>query len=679
MKGRLSRSGRGASRTPGAGTPAGVVGEQLLRGRFAVAAEAAHDARRGAAPGAPAARRSGAGAASGRLRRAVLPLCCVVTAGVALASPQETGAQFVRISMAIDTVAEADVAHAGGSHRVALDARLQPAGRGLHVNSNAPLEDFLIPTVLTVEPPAGISVTGLAWPEPVLLEQTGADKPLAVYEEIFTIGVALAVAPDMAPGDYEVPVSLRYQACDERMCYIPATERFAFDVRVAPPERARNRTAEGRFDRMTFRGAGAGDPPDTGAASMPGLDWTAGTGSTGGAPLPTAAPRPVDESDALARLDRFTVAATTGGYLNEEQFLDFIRRAESGEAERGWFEGRGPLAILALILIGGLALNLTPCVLPMIPINLAIIGAGARAGSRLRGFSLGSAYGLAMALVYGVLGLVVILTAGTFGTINASPWFNLGIALLFIALGLAMFDVFTIDFSRFQGRFAGASSGRGSFLLAFGMGGVAALLAGACVAPVVIQVIVFSSNLYGTGTTLALALPFFLGLGMAIPWPIAGAGLTFMPRPGPWMVRVKQAFGVFILGTAVYYGYLSYGLFSQRWVDPALVAESVQELVGEGWHPSLARGLAAAEAESRPVLVDVWATWCKNCLTMDRTTLQAAGVQAALDEYIKVKFQAEDLGVSPAREVMERFEAIGLPAYAILRLREGSAGDDGAE
>ena len=90
------------------------------------------------------------------------------------------------------------------------------------------------------------------------------------------------------------------------------------------------------------------------------------------------------------------------------------------------FEGRGPLAILLLVLVGGLALNLTPCVLPMIPINLAIIGAGAQAGSRGRGFLLGSAYGGAMALVYGVLGLVVILTAGTFGTINSSPWFNLG-------------------------------------------------------------------------------------------------------------------------------------------------------------------------------------------------------------------------------------------------------------
>ena len=432
-----------------------------------------------------------------RRGRRALRLPGAVVVALAAAGPHDAAAQPGRISMAIDTVAEADVAHAGATHRVALEARLQPAGSGLHVNSNEPLEDFLIPTALTVRPPAGMAVAGLAWPEPALLEQQGAEKPLAVYGETFAVGVALAVDPDVAPGEYEVPASLRYQACDDRMCYIPATERFAFRVRVAPGGRARNAAAAELFDRMVFTASGAGDPPGIAA------------------PPPPA--EPVDEGDALARLDRFTVAAATGGYLDEEQFLAFIRRAEAGEAEPGWFEGRGPLAILALILLGGLALNLTPCVLPMIPINLAIIGAGARAGSRLRGFLLGGAYGLAMAQVYGVLGLVVILTAGTFGTINSSPWFNLGIALLFVVLTLAMFDVVTIDFSRFQGRIADGSPGQGSFLLAFGMGGVAALLAGACVAPVVIQVVVFSSNLYGQGATLALALPFVLGVGMAIP------------------------------------------------------------------------------------------------------------------------------------------------------------------
>src|SRR5205823_10965496 len=124
-------------------------------------------------------------------------------------------------------------------------------------------------------------------------------------------------------------------------------------------------------------------------------------------------------------------------------------------------------------------------VLPMIPINLAIIGAGAQSGSRARGFLLGSAYGAAMAVVYGVLGLIVILTAGTFGTINASPWFNLAIAALFVVLGLAMFDVLVIDFSRFSSGFKAADKSRGTVLLAFGMGAIAALLAEACVAPVV--------------------------------------------------------------------------------------------------------------------------------------------------------------------------------------------------
>ena len=105
--------------------------------------------------------------------------------------------------------------------------------------------------------------------------------------------------------------------------------------------------------------------------------------------------------------------------------MQFIRDAESGVAAAGLFDGRGPLAILLIVLIGGLALNLTPCVLPMIPINLAIIGAGAQAQAGGAASCSGSTYGAAMALVYGVLGLVVILTAGTFGTINASPWFNL--------------------------------------------------------------------------------------------------------------------------------------------------------------------------------------------------------------------------------------------------------------
>jgi thiol:disulfide interchange protein len=172
--------------------------------------------------------------------------------------------------------------------------------------------------------------------------------------------------------------------------------------------------------------------------------------------------------------------------------------------------------------------------------------------------------------------------------------------------------------------------------------------------------------LYTAGNTAALALPFLLGLGMALPWPVAGAGISAMPTPGAWMVHVKHAFGVLILGTAVYYGYLGYSLFADRWVDASEVTASVEQKLKEGWHASLAEGLAVAEREQKPVLVDMWATWCKNCLTMDATTLADPTVVAALDGYVRVKFQAEDPDEPTVREVMRRFGAIGLPTYVIL-------------
>jgi len=65
----------------------------------------------------------------------------------------------------------------------------------------------------------------------------------------------------------------------------------------------------------------------------------------------------------------------------------------------------------------------------------------------------------------------------------------------------------------------------------------------------------------------------------------------------------------------------------------------------------------------------MWATWCKNCLTMDRTTLEDDAVTSALSNYVKIKFQAESPDEPPARDVMQRFGAVGLPAYAILKPR----------
>lgn len=561
-------------------------------------------------------------------------------AAVLVALAPGADAQIRRPRAAITPIVEASGVHPGTTARVALQVELP---ENLHVQSDQPRDPTLIPTVLTVEPPPGIAFKGIAFPEPIDFEQEGQPEPLAVFEHTFAIGAELAVAADVPPGPITVPGTLRYQACDDKLCYPPVTSPVEWTLQIVPASTQVIRNHPEVFEGMTFRAPAA--------AEGEGGDEDPGTAAT--------------PEDGLKRLERFTTVATTGGYLGSDDFLQFVRDAEAGVVRKGMFEGRGPIAILLLVLIGGLALNLTPCVLPMIPINLAIIGAGAQAGSKRRGFLLGSAYGVAMALVYGALGLIVVLTAGTFGTINASPWFNAAIAVLFVVLALAMFDVFDIDFSRFSSGFQGGH--RGSVALAFTMGAVAALLAGACVAPVVIQVVLFASSLYASGTTIALALPFFLGIGMALPWPIAGAGLSRLPKPGPWMVRVKQAFGVLILATAVYYGYLSYTLFADRWVDASAVTSSVQEKIESGWYASLAEGLAVAEREQKPVLIDMWATWCKNCLTMDATTFKDPAVVSALDGYVKIKFQAEDPDAPDVRPVMARFNAVGLPTYAIVR------------
>ncbi len=559
-----------------------------------------------------------------------------------LATPAVALAQLRGVQAELAPLVESQ-APAGGRVRAAVQVRVP---QGFHLQSNAPRDPSLIPTTLVADVPAGVRAVEVVFPPTTDFQVAGIAEPLAVIEHEFTIGMLFEMDPTVATGPLAIPGRLRYQACDDKACFAPTTIDLQWNLSVAPAGTAPARP-EGVLAGIAF-GTGAPPPP---ASSVPARTF--------------AATEPAAASG--SPLDRFTVVSSAGGYMGSEDFLTFVRNAENGVQEQGLFEGRGPFAIMLLVLLGGLALNLTPCVLPMIPINLAVIGAGARAGSRSRGFLLGGVYGAAMALVYGILGVIVILTAGTFGTINASPWFNAAIAVVFALLALAMFDVFTIDFSRFSTSLAPGTASRGSLPLAFGMGAIAALLAGACVAPVVIQVVLFSSDLYSQGTVIALALPFLLGIGMAIPWPIAGAGLTALPKPGAWMVGVKQAFGIVILVTAAYYGYLAYTLLADRWVDAEEVTSSVEAMLKDGWYSSLEDGLAAAEREGKPVLVDMWATWCKNCLTMDRTTLADAGVKAALDGYIKIKFQAEQPDESPAREVMERLGAIGLPTYAILR------------
>jgi thioredoxin:protein disulfide reductase len=549
-----------------------------------------------------------------------------------------------------EVVSETDAAHPGSTLRVAV---LVSVPDGWHVNANKPLEEFLIPTELIVEPAGGIAAEGLVYPEPEPFRFAGSDEDMAVYGGTFPIGLVLTVGADAAPGDHSLAARLEYQACNDTQCWAPSSIELTIPVRIVEAGTALAPQRPDLFASIAFDQATAAETP---ADTAPDTTETADTG------------------DWRALVDGFSVTGRNSGYIGSANFIAWIDGVEAGTSGSGLnqFAGMNLWLVAFLTLLGGLALNLTPCVLPMIPINIAIIGAGAQASSRGHGFMLGLTYGVAIALVYGLLGILAAVAGTAFGTIQSSPWFNAAIAVVFIILGLAMLDLFLIDFSKYQSKVGVKRGEGGSFIVAFVMGGVAALLAGACVGPVVISVILFSQNLYTDGNPAGLLLPFLLGVGMALPWPFAGAGLSFLPKPGGWMNRVKHGFAVLIFLFAAYYGYEAWRLFADRLVAGDEVAASVSQLDEDGWTTSLTAGLEQARAEGKPVFVDFWATWCKNCLTMNKTTFKDPAVMTRMEGYVKVKHQAQDLGASPHKEIMEHFDVggYGLPVYVILEPAE---------
>lgn len=357
----------------------------------------------------------------------------------------------------------------------------------------------------------------------------------------------------------------------------------------------------------------------------------------------------------------FEIIGKETGYQNSENFVNFLQNPSASSSNK--FDGMSIWLIIFLILLGGIALNLTPCVLPMVPITIAVLGAGTQSESKAKGFLIGGVYGLGMALAYGLLGIIVIFTGSQFGTINSSPWFNIIIAGIFVTLALAMFDIIHIDFSKFQSGKVGKKN-KSKFITVFVLGIIAAVLAGACVAPVLISVIIYSTSLYTAGNSAGLLLPFLLGVGMAIPWPFAGAGLSFLPKPGNWMKWVKIIFGMIILVIAIFYIYTGVKIFkNNQLTDISKYAHETSEL---NWNHSIAEGLKLAKKENKPVLIDFWATWCKNCLMMDATTFKDEEVIKEFDNYILIKYQAENMKTSPTKEILDYFEIIGLPTYIVL-------------
>jgi thiol:disulfide interchange protein DsbD len=413
------------------------------------------------------------------------------------------------------------------------------------------------------------------------------------------------------------------------------------------------------------------------------------------------------------------------------------------ETERLSIDGSGAPAAaypwswreLALFFLAGLGLTFTPCVLPMLPILSGVVLRGQVGG--WRGFNLSLAYVLPMAACFALLGALM----GLFGAqLNLqarlqSAWVLVPFAMFFAVFALAMFGVFELKLphaisSRLD-RIAGRTKG-GSLWGAAVLGVVSSLLVSPCVsAPLAGALLYISASGDALGGGLKL---FMLGLGMGAPLLlVATGGAAWLPKSGPWLVYVKNAIGVLLLGLAI--GLLSrvltgqvtllligllaggvglfmgalefvykpprkrlgqllgmflvfyalacwYGALSGQ-TDPfnpigqPRVVESNQPVQGTSvWQTvstsaDLDRVLAEARSSGTPLLLDWYADWCISCKVIEHEVLNEPVVVERLKGYRLIRF---DITASNAeqRTLLDRYQLFGPPALMFF-------GKDGVE
>ena len=381
---------------------------------------------------------------------------------------------------------------------------------------------------------------------------------------------------------------------------------------------------------------------------------------------------------------------------------------------------------LALFFLAGLGLTFTPCVLPMLPILSGVVLRGQVGG--LRGFSLSLAYVLPMAACFALLGALM----GMFGAqLNLqarlqSVWVLAPFALFFAIFALAMFGVFELKLpqaiSNRLDRVANRTQG-GSLWGAAVLGVVSSLLVSPCVsAPLAGALLYISASGDALGGGLKL---FALGLGMGAPLLlVATGGAAWLPKSGPWLVSVKNAIGVLLLGLAIallsrvlpgpvtllligllaagvslFLGTLEFGYKAPRqrlaqllglfllvyalacWYgalsgqsDPfrplghwqpaasaAGPAQSSSEWQTVSTAEELDKVLAQASAAGQPLLLDWYADWCISCKVIEHEVLNNPQVLDRLKGYRLVRF---DMTASNAgqRALLDRYQLFGPPA-----------------
>lgn len=381
------------------------------------------------------------------------------------------------------------------------------------------------------------------------------------------------------------------------------------------------------------------------------------------------------------------------------------------------------LLILTSFFGFGIALSLTPCVFPMVPILSGIIVNHGEKVSRARAAMLSAAYVLGMAVTYAAAGVV----AGLSGTLVSSalqnPWVLGSFAAMFVALSLSMFGFYELQLpSALQSKLTDTSNKLhgGHLSGVFGMGALSAIIMGPCVAAPLAGALLYISQTHDAvlgGTAL-----FVMALGMGVPLLIIGTSAgTLLPKAGAWMESVKRFFGVMMLALAIWIVSpviplaIEMGLWAALLIFSAIYLHALDPLphTARGWD-KLGKGLGIlalllgvayligalsgardilrplgnlgrataeanhslvfervksnaeldariAQAAGKTVMLDYYADWCVSCKEMERFTFSDAGVQAKLKDTILLQ---ADVTANNAddKALLQRFQLFGPPA-----------------
>lgn len=387
--------------------------------------------------------------------------------------------------------------------------------------------------------------------------------------------------------------------------------------------------------------------------------------------------------------------------------------------------------VLGTFFVYGLLLSFTPCVLPMIPIlSSIIVGQGGTASSQ-RGFALSLSYVLGMAATYAAAGALTALAGNQVQAMFQKPWIVSIFAGLFAVLALGMFGLFEIQMpTAIQSRLSQMANRQkaGTFFGTAVIGALSALIVTTCVAPPLIGALGFIAQT-GDVNRGAAAL-FVLGLGMGVPLLIVGASAgQLLPKVGPWMNTVRAAFGVMMLGMAIWmmervlpgtitlvlWALLVFltGVFLGAF-EPLPESPSPTKRLGKGLgvlaclygalmligatlggdNPlePLPRGgflagnveagpelefqsvesvaeletlLASARSSGRPVMIDFTADWCTSCKEMEAYTFPDAGVIAALEPFMLLRADVTE-NDDDDQALLQYFASFGPPTIAFF-------------